>query len=613
MKKIISGVLAALIAAPTAAFAQAVAEFSVQADQVRPVPVSVALGPSAIDFSPFSTSGLDDFNARLPADAIALPAALAGPGFRRGDEESAVTPAAVTPTQVGVRTRGAALGPGFRRGDEESAVTPAAIIPAQPTAVKTISARAKLAQAVAFFKSRSSKDIMGAQERQDAFWAGAGLAAARAEAAAPVETPAASKFEKDSSRLTTPSFNGPRSTLAAAAVVPLIPVKAVSAAARFIPYLKIGGILLSAHLVNRLARRIIDKAGQKNAWPQDKISLYKSISTIAIWGLGVLFSLPILGVTLNHIVAGAGVTGVLVSIAAGDVINNFFEAARVLLARPFKPGNHIKVGSQDYQVGALGWHDLKLAGADGAETIMPYTTLSGSVVTVAPKDAPAQAASGGRASLKILAGIIDSIKKDLPAAPKKSVLKDAAVYLVAGAAAYLRFFHPIHLLAPVLPGLMAVAIGGAAMVTSRIVRPVMERIGTRFGWSDEKTLVVKGLFQAVLWLLAGGLALKSIGTSWGAMGASIGFVSLGVGLVTQNIISGFWRWFLVRFGRAFGFNCSLRIGDSISSNGVRGVVSDINFYYIVLTLASGEKAYVHYSIAFPFTKFPSPQEPDARK
>jgi len=605
MKKIISGVLAAIIAAPSAAFAQAAAEFSVQADQARAVPFSAALGPSAVNFLPLITPGLDDLNARLPADTDAFPAALAGSIRRRGGEESAAAPAAVTPTQVEVQTRGAA--------GEESAPTPAAIIPAQPEAARKTSARTKLAQAGAFFKSRSSKDIMSAEERQDAFWAGSGLAARAASA--PVQAPAASEFEKNFSRLSKSAPNGPRSALAAAAFVPLVPVKAVSVAARFVPYLKIGGILLAAHLVNRLVRKVIDKTGSKNSWPQDKISLYKSISTISIWGLGVLFSLPILGVTLNHIVAGAGVTGVLVSIAAGDVINNFFEAARVLLARPFKPGNHVKVGSQEYQVRALGWHDLRLSGADGAETIMPYTTLSGSVVTVASKDAPTpvQAVSGGRAGLKILAGIIDSIKKDLPAAPKKSVLKDAAVYLAAAAAAYLRFFHPIHLLAPVLPGLMAVAIGGAAMVTSRIVRPVMERIGTRFGWSDEKTLVVKGLFQAVLWLLAGGLALKSIGTSWGAMGASIGFVSLGVGLVTQNIISGFWRWFLVRFGWAFGFNCSLRIGDSISSNGVRGVVSDINFYYIVLTLASGEKAYVHYSIAFPFTKFPPSQEPNAGK
>ncbi|HVA67052.1 MAG TPA: hypothetical protein VNK24_09050 [Elusimicrobiota bacterium] len=607
MKKIISGVLAALIAAPSAAFAQAAAEFSVQADQARAVPLSAALGPSAPDFSPLSTSGLADFSARLPTDSDIFPATL---GVR-----SETTVGRVPLSAPGTEPRTAAAPPietALPAQELSRAAAPESSVAA--ARVKRISARAKLAQAGYFFKSRSSKDIMSAQERQDAFWAGAGLAA-RAEAASPVEAPAASKFEKSISRLRTSSSNGPRSALAAAAVVPLIPAKAVSVAARFAPYLKIGGILLAAHLANRLIKRGIDKAGSKNSWPQDKISLYKSVSTITTWGLGVLFSLPILGVTLNHIVAGAGVTGVLVSIAAGDVINNFFEAGRVLLARPFKPGNHIKVGSQDYQVGALGWHDLRLAGADGAETIMPYTTLSGSVVTVARKDAPSpvQTVSGGRAGLKILAGIIDSIKEDLPAAPKKSVLKDAAVYLAAAAAAYLRFFHPIHLLAPVLPGLMAVAIGGAAMVTSRIARPIMERIGARFGWSDEKTLVVKGLFQAVLWLLAGGLALKSIGTSWGALGASLGFVSLGVGLVTQNIISGFWRWFLVRFGRAFGFNCSLRIGDSISSNGVRGVVSDINFYYIVLALASGEKAYVHYSIAFPFTKFPSSQEPNAGK
>ncbi len=611
MKKILSAALAALLVAAQGGLVQA-ADFEAQAEQTgAALPMAAALVPSAADFALLPEA--QEFGAQdagLPAAALlefsktALPARVASAAPVKA---AAAVPAVAQTAQ----DFSPAAAPVIAAQTLEAAPRAAKPEAAAPKA----SARARLAQSAAFFKGSAKKDIMGAAERQDAFWAGAALSPQDGvPEAGPAPAPA--QFEKNLSRLKAPSGSRSGAALAAAAVpvfVPVvIPAKLASLALRFAPYLKIGGIFLGAHLANKFVRRTIDKAGARHSWPADKISLYKSVSTIGVWGLGVLVALPVMGVALNHIVAAAGVTGVLVSIAAGDVINNVFEAARVLLARPFIPGGRVSVGGKDYTVESMGWHDLLLLDANGGRTVMPYTTLSGSVLAVAPESAPpVHAAPGGRAPLKILAGIVDSIREDLPKAGKESILRDSAVYLAAGAAAYLRFAHPLHWLAPVLPGLMAISVVAAAVVTAKLLRPVLDRIGSRFSWSAERLMVVQGAFQALLWGLTGGLALKSLGTSWAALGASVGFISLGVGLVTQNIISGFWKWVLVRFGWAFGFNCSLRIGETISSNGVQGVVSDINFYYIVLTLPDGRKAYVHYSIAFPFTKLNQEQAPHA--
>ncbi|MDE1977600.1 MAG: mechanosensitive ion channel, partial [Elusimicrobia bacterium] len=369
MKKLLSGALAALLLAAQGGLLQA-AEFEARADQTgAALPMAAALNPAAADFNLLPAA------QNLGAAGADAPAA-APPEFFK---------AALAP-QAAVEAEAKAAAPAAPAQAPEAApraATPAAVR-AKP------SARARLVQAAAFFKGTPKKDIMGAAERQDAFWAGAALAPQDAvPEAGSARTPA--QFEKNLSRLKAPSESRPGAALAAAAVpaaISVIPAEIASLAVRFAPYLKIGGIFLGAHLANKLVRRAIDKAGARRSWPQDKISLYKSVSTIAVWGLGGLVALPVMGVALNHIAAAAGVTGVLVSIAAGDVINNVFEAARVLLARPFVPGGRVSVGGKDYTVESMGWHDLLLLDANGGRTVMPYTTLSGSVLAVAPESAP---------------------------------------------------------------------------------------------------------------------------------------------------------------------------------------------------------------------------------
>ncbi len=463
----------------------------------------------------------------------------------------------------------------------------------------------------------SGKDIMKAKQRQDAFWDGADTHG-NTHGALDVDTPSAG-FARRLGRLKTLALKSPLAVAAAAAMPPTpalaAPVKtALPALAHFtpyLPYLKIGAIAAAAYLGNRLAAFVIKRVGQERSWSADKISLYKSVSAISAIALGTVLALPVMGVSLNHIVAGAGIASVLLSIAAGDVINNFFEAGRVLLAQPFLPGGRIKIGGQEYGVRDMGGHDLILANSDGSETIMPYTVLAQSVFTVLQDGGGARRQAFGdlpiaarlKARLKVLSGVVDFLKQDLTKTKASSILAAAAAYLAAAATTYLRLSGPLAWLHSAITPIHAAAIVAATVTTSKIAQPLMARIGKYFPWSRKKTVAVRVLVQAAVWIIGGGLALKSLGTSWSALGTSIGFISLGVGLVAQDILTGFWHWVIIRFGQAIGFNCALKIGDDISSNGVRGVVSDINFYYIVLTLANGQKAYVHYSIVFPFIKF----------
>ncbi len=70
-------------------------------------------------------------------------------------------------------------------------------------------------------------------------------------------------------------------------------------------------------------------------------------------GVGYVFLLfaefAVLGVSIEHLLIGAGLAGVVLGIAAQQSLGNIFAALVLLLARPFNVGDHIRIRS-----GALG-------------------------------------------------------------------------------------------------------------------------------------------------------------------------------------------------------------------------------------------------------------------
>jgi small-conductance mechanosensitive channel len=72
----------------------------------------------------------------------------------------------------------------------------------------------------------------------------------------------------------------------------------------------------------------------------------------------LLFALfAVLGVSLGHLLIGAGVAGVIIGIAAQQSLANIFAALVLLFARPFVVGEHIRIRS-----GTLGVLDVEVLG-----------------------------------------------------------------------------------------------------------------------------------------------------------------------------------------------------------------------------------------------------------
>ncbi len=79
----------------------------------------------------------------------------------------------------------------------------------------------------------------------------------------------------------------------------------------------------------------------------------------------IIALLAVLGVSLDHLLIGAGIAGIILGVAAQQSLGNIFAAVVMLFARPFVVGDTIRIRS-----GTLGVIDVKVLG-----TGLTYVTV----------------------------------------------------------------------------------------------------------------------------------------------------------------------------------------------------------------------------------------------
>ncbi len=118
---------------------------------------------------------------------------------------------------------------------------------------------------------------------------------------------------------------------------------------------------------------------------------------LVITGLGavvLLFGLfGVIGVSIQHLLIGAGVTGVIVGIAAQQSLANVFAAVVLLFARPFVVGERIRIrsgvlGVLDVTVVAAGLTYVTVRTEDGLLKIPNSVMLASGIGRPDPPPAP---------------------------------------------------------------------------------------------------------------------------------------------------------------------------------------------------------------------------------
>ena len=106
----------------------------------------------------------------------------------------------------------------------------------------------------------------------------------------------------------------------------------------------------------------------------------KHLVQVIIWGAGIAITLSNVGYDVKALLAGLGVGGVALALAAKNTVTNFLGGATMLIDNPFNIGDRVRVANYDGYVSFIGLRSFRLTTLDGTEVTIPNANIIDSVI-----------------------------------------------------------------------------------------------------------------------------------------------------------------------------------------------------------------------------------------
>lgn len=97
---------------------------------------------------------------------------------------------------------------------------------------------------------------------------------------------------------------------------------------------------------------------------------------VVIWLLAVLLLLDNFGINVSTFVAGLGIGGIAVALAAQAILGDTFGSFTITLDKPFLPGDYIVFGSDEGRVESVGLKTTRIRGLGGEIIVVPNSELT---------------------------------------------------------------------------------------------------------------------------------------------------------------------------------------------------------------------------------------------
>ncbi|MDD5745861.1 MAG: mechanosensitive ion channel family protein [Candidatus Omnitrophica bacterium] len=118
----------------------------------------------------------------------------------------------------------------------------------------------------------------------------------------------------------------------------------------------------------------------KDETRQDSLRGIMTVIKILIWGLGIIVLLDNLGYKVSTVIAGLGIGGVAVALAAQTILGDLFSHFSILFDRPFELGDFIIVGDFMGTVEHIGIKTTRIRSLSGEQLVFSNTDLTNSRV-----------------------------------------------------------------------------------------------------------------------------------------------------------------------------------------------------------------------------------------
>lgn len=149
------------------------------------------------------------------------------------------------------------------------------------------------------------------------------------------------------------------------------------------------GIFLAFWLVANIVRKLLRSiGGRAEPGKEDVFNLLGQIAKVTLLITGAITALGTLGVNVTAMVAGLGLTGFALGFALKDALSNLLAGIFLLIYRPFKRGDQIKVEEFSGTVISI---DLRYTTLQGTaqKILIPNSVLFTSAITLNEAETPA--------------------------------------------------------------------------------------------------------------------------------------------------------------------------------------------------------------------------------
>ena len=145
-------------------------------------------------------------------------------------------------------------------------------------------------------------------------------------------------------------------------------------------------VILIAWFLSVFIRRVMEAYGRKhiigttNATEARFLGLMDLLAVYVIWFIAFLIILGIYEINLTPFIAGLGIAGIAVALAAQDMLGNFFGGAMIHADRPFKIGDRVKLDENVGDVLDIGLRSTRIRTLDNELMTIPNSIISKSII-----------------------------------------------------------------------------------------------------------------------------------------------------------------------------------------------------------------------------------------
>lgn len=130
-------------------------------------------------------------------------------------------------------------------------------------------------------------------------------------------------------------------------------------------------VFLFFWLLSRFATRLVRRLAERARSDEALRELLVPLTRFAVLAIGVLMALDQMGFEVRSLIAGLGIAGLAVGLAAQETMANIFAGFAILWDRPFRLGDTVTIAGNQGQVSEIGLRSTRIRTFDQREVILP--------------------------------------------------------------------------------------------------------------------------------------------------------------------------------------------------------------------------------------------------